>query len=81
MKNDPASHKATPRQEMCEKRCFLKKHPHFWAKNGETCVFGLKTATKKRKNEQIRTNMNTNAHKCAQISIKKANKERRISGF
>jgi hypothetical protein len=27
---------------------FLKKHPCFWAKNGETCIFGLKTPTKKR---------------------------------
>ena len=29
----------------------FEKHPCFWAKNGETCVFGLKTATKKRQYE------------------------------
>jgi hypothetical protein len=30
---------------------FFEKHPCFWAKNGETCIFGLKTATKKHKYE------------------------------
>ena len=39
--------------ENTQKNVFFKKHPRFWAKNGETCVFGLKTRVKKHKNEQI----------------------------
>jgi hypothetical protein len=30
---------------------FFEKHPCFWAKNEETCIFGLKTRVKKRKYE------------------------------
>jgi hypothetical protein len=37
--------------ENMQKNVFFKKHPHFWAKNGERCVFGLKTHAQKRKNE------------------------------
>jgi cytochrome b subunit of formate dehydrogenase len=33
------------------KKVFFKKHPYFWAKNGERCIFGLKTRAQKRKYE------------------------------
>jgi hypothetical protein len=37
--------------ENMRKKVFFEKHPHFWAKNGETCIFGLKKRIKKRKYE------------------------------
>jgi hypothetical protein len=45
---------------------FFKKRPHFWAKNRDIRVFGLKTRVKKRKYEPKTAQK---AHKRAQISM------------
>jgi hypothetical protein len=52
---------------------FFEKHPCFWGKNEEKCIFGLKRATEKRKYEP---KMRQKTPKRAPISMFLMQKER-----
>jgi hypothetical protein len=52
---------------------FFQKHPHFWAKNGEICIFGLKTRAQNRK---IEPKIIQKSSKFAQISMNWRQKQR-----
>jgi hypothetical protein len=58
-----------------QKNVFFQKRPHFWAKNGDICIFGLKTRVKKRKYEP---KIIQKPQKSAQISMILAQKGRKI---